>query len=275
MPYINNSRYIFRFTNIDMGFHCKNITKEYHSRGRDVLALQGVDLSVGDREFVCIVGPSGCGKTTLLKIIAGLIPPTTGMIVNENQLDDTRPRSAMVFQDQGLFPWMSVEENVAFGLEMQNVTKPERLAKAGDFLRKVGLEEFSKSYPSELSGGMRQRVAILRAFLTNPEILLMDEPFGALDSQTRLLMQVELLNIWKNDQKTVIYITHDINEAIMLGDRVVVMSGRPGKIRSIFNIPLPRPRDLKDIEKPEIEAIFWRIWKMIEADVREEMKINL
>lgn len=257
-----------------MGFHCNQISKKFTGLQAEIIALDGVDLSVGEREFVCIVGPSGCGKTTLLRIIAGLLHPTTGQVTFSDHHLEGRPRCAMVFQDQGLFPWMTVLDNVAFGLEMQKVSRADRTAQAGIFLERVGLGEFLKSFPHELSGGMRQRVAILRAFLTNPDILLMDEPFGALDSQTRLLMQEELLRIWKDHQKTVVYITHDIEEAILLGDRVVVMTGRPGRIRADLPIDLPRPRDLKDSNRPQVVDTHWKIWKMIEDDVRNDLRIK-
>ncbi len=256
-----------------MGFQCDHLSKKFFSNQGDVIALDGVDLVVGEQEFVCIVGPSGCGKTTLLRIISGLVRPTSGSISFDKVKTDN-PRCAMVFQDQGLFPWMTVVDNVAFGLEMLNVNRRERVEQAEIFLERVGLGDFFKSYPHELSGGMRQRVAILRAFLTNPDILLMDEPFGALDSQTRLLMQEELLRIWKEHQKTVIYITHDIQEAILLGDRVVVMSGRPGRIKADIPIIIPRPRKARDIDQPDVIEIHWKIWKMIEDDVRNDLRIT-
>jgi NitT/TauT family transport system ATP-binding protein len=256
-----------------MGFQCQQISKKFISIQGDVIALDGLNLTVGNQEFVCIVGPSGCGKTTLLRIIAGLVRPTTGTVVFDQEITN-RPRCSMVFQDQGLFPWMSVVDNVAFGLEMQKVNREERTTQAKKFLERVGLGEFLKAYPHELSGGMRQRVAILRAFLSNPEILLMDEPFGALDSQTRLLMQEELLRIWKEHQKTVVYITHDIQEAILLGDRVLVMTGRPGKIRADIPIDIARPRNIKDIDRPDVVEIHWKIWKMIEDDVRTDLRIT-
>ena len=256
-----------------MGFQCHNSRTTFVSVQGDVVALEGLDLTVGEQEFVCIVGPSGCGKTTLLRIIAGLVRPTGGTVVFDKEATG-RPHCAMVFQDQGLFPWMSVVDNVAFGLEMQKVDREERISLAKSFLERVGLGEFLKSYPHELSGGMRQRVAILRAFLTDPDILLMDEPFGALDSQTRLLMQEELLRIWKEHQKTVVYITHDIQEAILLGDRVVVMTGRPGKIRADIPIKISRPRNVKDTDRPEIVDIHWKVWKMIEDDVRSDLRIT-
>ena len=257
-----------------MGFHCDQISKLFLGRQGKVAALDNIDFSVRKQEFVCIVGPSGCGKTTLLKIIAGLLKPTTGQIVLEDNSDGDHPLSAMVFQDQGLFPWMSVLENVAYGLEMRGVNKSIRTAQAKDFISRVGLGSFVHSYPHELSGGMRQRVAILRAFLTNPQILLMDEPFGALDSQTRLVMQEELLRIWKDHLKTVVYVTHDIEEAILLGDRILVLSGRPGSLRADIPIPLPRPRQLTDLNRPEVVELYWRIWKMIEAEVRKDLGIQ-
>jgi len=256
-----------------MGFECIQISKTFAARNGDVLALQAVDFQVSEEEFVCIVGPSGCGKTTLLKIIAGLVQPTTGQVIYKEEPSDGQLRSAMVFQEQGIFPWMTVWDNVAFGLEMQGVNRPLRRKQAQDFLSKVGLSAFLYSYPHELSGGMRQRVAILRAFLANPQILLMDEPFGSLDSQTRLVMQEELLRIWREHRKTVVYITHDIEEAILLGDRVLVMSGRPGRIRQDISIPLERPRHLANRDHPDVAEIRWQIWKMLEDEVRKELRI--
>lgn len=237
-------------------------------------ALNDISFSAQPGEFLCILGPSGCGKTTLLKIIAGLVLPTTGSIVYADQKDASKPRSAMVFQDLGLFPWMPVRENVAFGLETRGVDRKERLARADELLEKVGLGEFLTSYPHQLSGGMRQRVAILRAFLTDPRTLLMDEPFGSLDSQTRLIMQEELLRIWKEHRKTVIYVTHDIEEAILLGDRVLVMSGRPGTLRADIPISLPRPRHITQRDQPDFIKLRKQIWKMIESEVRQELGIT-
>ena len=256
-----------------MGFQCEALSKTYLTRNGEVTALQAVDFTVHEQEFVCIVGPSGCGKTTLLKIVAGLIEPSSGQITFSSQPTNGQLRSAMVFQEQGLFPWMSVQDNVAFGLETQRMHRKERRELARDFLTKVGLAGFSHNYPHELSGGMRQRVAILRAFLANPQFLLMDEPFGSLDSQTRLVMQEELLRIWRDHRKTVIYVTHDIEEAILLGDRVLVMSGRPGRIRQEIPISLERPRHLANRDHPEVAEIRWHIWKMLEDEVRKELSI--
>jgi NitT/TauT family transport system ATP-binding protein len=254
-----------------MSFRCSQLTKSYPVRGGEVIALKGIDFSVAELEFVCIVGPSGCGKTTLLKIIAGLIKPTSGRIVFSDHTSQAGPVTAMVFQDLGLFPWMTVIDNVAFGLETRGMGLKQRRTLARNFIKRFGLKEFRHNYPHELSGGMRQRVAILRAFLTDPQILLMDEPFGSLDSQTRMVMQDELLRIWKDNRKTVIYVTHDIDEAILLGDRVLVLSGRPGMIHADITIPLPRPRQIEDRDLPEFVMFRKQIWKMIEAEVRREL----
>jgi NitT/TauT family transport system ATP-binding protein len=254
-----------------MIFQCIHINKAYTLPSGEVIALRDLDFSVNEHEFICIVGPSGCGKTTLLKIIAGLLPPTSGEVVFTENSDNLHPRTAMVFQDLGLFPWMSICDNVAFGLETRGIDRTERHARASALLERVGLAEFLNSYPHQLSGGMRQRVAIMRAFLTDPQTLLMDEPFGSLDSQTRLIMQEELLRIWKEHRKTVIYVTHDIEEAILLGDRVLVLSGRPGSIQADIPIDIPRPRQIALRDQPEFINVRKKIWKMIEAEVRQEL----
>ena len=256
-----------------MRFECQHLNKAYQTRNGIVPALEDMSFSVGEREFVCIVGPSGCGKTTLLKLIAGLLEPTSGRIVFAAEPADGRPRSALVFQEHGLFPWMTVLDNVAFGLEMRGVEREERRHRARAFVEKVGLAHFAGSYPHELSVGMRQRVGISRAFVADAQILLMDEPFGSLDAQTRRVLQEELLRLWKDDQKLVVYVTHDIEEAVLLGDRVLVMTGRPGRIREEIPIPLPRPRDLSASEQPEVMEIKWHIWKMLEEEVRESLWI--
>jgi NitT/TauT family transport system ATP-binding protein len=206
------------------------LCKTYISQTGVLEILQNISFAVAEREFVCFVGPSGCGKTTLLKVIAGLIAPTSGQIRLATASENGRPHNAMVFQEHGLFPWLTVLDNVAFGLEMQGVEKRQRTARAREFLVQVGLADFAKYYPHQLSVGMRQRAAIARAFVANPQILLMDEPFSSLDAQTKIILQEELLRIWKEHQKTVIYVTHDIEEAILLSDRVLVMTGRPGRI---------------------------------------------
>jgi NitT/TauT family transport system ATP-binding protein len=219
------------------------------------------------------VGPSGCGKSTLLKILAELVAPTSGEMVLDQPSDTNQPRNALVFQEHGLFPWMSVLDNVAFGLEMRGVVKRERNEHAKRFLGQIGLAQFIERYPHELSVGMRQRVAIARAFLADPQLLLMDEPFSALDAQSKLIMQEELLRIWKDHRKMVIYVTHDIEEAVLLGDRILIMSGHPGRIQEDIRIPLERPRDLRDRERAEVREITWHIWKAIEDEVRKSLRV--
>lgn len=217
------------------------IGKRYQSRQGEVIALEQVNLTVAPEEFMCIVGPSGCGKSTLLRMLAGIGTYDEGKIVF-GDAPQARPLTAMVFQEYALFPWRTVVDNVAFGLEMRNVDRKTRRAIAQDYLTKVGLARFANAFPHQLSGGMKQRVAIARALATDPAILLMDEPFAALDAQTRQLMQEELLRIWEAERKTVVYITHSLEEAVMLGDRVALMTARPGRIKQIYPIDLPRPR---------------------------------
>jgi NitT/TauT family transport system ATP-binding protein len=258
-----------------MGIYCRNLKKIYPSGVGEIHSLDNATFSIEEHEFVCIVGPSGCGKTTLLKIIADLLEPTSGSIVFDNQPEAGQPRTAMVFQEVGLFPWMTALENMIFGLEMQGLDVRECNNRAHAFMDRFGLSGFSRSYPHELSGGMRQRVAIARAFLANPQILLMDEPFGALDAQIRLVLQQELLRIWKETKKTILYVTHDIEEAIVMGDRVLVMTGRPGSIREDIPIPIERPRHQtveSDIQVLEIKR---KIWAMIEDEVRKSLLVEV
>jgi len=256
-----------------MEFRCRRIGKVYVGGNGGVHALEDVTFSAIAEQFVCIVGPSGCGKTTLLKIIAGLVTPTLGTLEFAGAAEGNRPRAALVFQEHGLFPWMTVLDNVAFGLEMQGVPRPERRDRARAFIDKVGLSSFIRSYPHELSVGMQQRVGIIRAFVSNPQVLLLDEPFGSLDAQTRLVLQDELLRIWKDDRKLVIHVTHDIEEAVRLGDRVLVMTGRPGRIREDITIPLGRPREVSSRAAAEASEIRWHIWKLLEHDVRKGLWI--
>jgi NitT/TauT family transport system ATP-binding protein len=214
-------------------------------KGEVVPALAGINLAVSDGEFLCILGPSGCGKTTLLRIIAGLDTPTSGSIQIDDQTPEgPTPRMAMIFQEYSLFPWRTVLQNVAFGLEVQGKEGPDRLAEARRYLDLVGLTPFEKNYPYELSGGMRQRVAVARALAIEPGVLLMDEPFGALDAQTRNLMQIEIQEIWRKTGKTILFVTHSVDEAVFLADRIVVLTDRPGRVREIVPVKkCERPRD--------------------------------
>lgn len=251
-----------------MNFQCRHLCKVFPTRNGSIRALEDVTFSASREEFLCIVGPSGCGKTTVLKLIAGLLTPTSGEIAFADAPGGGRPWAALVFQEHGLFPWKSVLENVAFGLEMLGIPRQERLHRARAFIEKVGLAAFAQNYPHELSVGMRQRANIARAFVSDPQILLMDEPFGSLDAQTKLVLQEELLRIWQDYRKLVVYVTHDIREAILLGDRVLVMSGHPGRIREEIPVPLSRPRDLSSIEQPQVAAIAQHIWEILEDEVR-------
>lgn len=235
-----------------------------------VVALEGVDLKVFEGEFLCIIGPSGCGKSTLLRILAGLYTQTSGDIVTTLGQNGESPRNAMVFQEYAIFPWRTALDNVAFGLEMRGVPKKERRDIAGLHLDRVGLADFANHYPYQLSGGMKQRVAIARALATDPDILLMDEPFGALDAQTRLALQESLLGIWQADQKTVVYITHSIDEAIVLGDRVAVMTKRPGTIKSNIPIDIPRPRHVDIRNTMQFNEMAQLLWKELQDEVDGE-----
>ena len=212
--------------------------------GSRLQVLENISIEVQDKEFVCILGSSGCGKTTLLRLIAGLDTAESGSIVLDGEeIRGTSPKVGMVFQEYSLFPWRSVIDNIAFGLEMQGMQKAERYRVAERYLNLVNLTQFRDGYPSELSGGMRQRVAVARALALNPVLLLMDEPFGALDAQTRNMLQQELLDIWEATKKTIVFITHSVDEAVYLSDRIIVFTPRPGRVCRIFPIDLPRPRD--------------------------------
>ncbi len=242
------------------------LRKEYVSGAGRVVALDEVSLRIVPGEFVCIVGPSGCGKSTLLRILAGLAKETSGTIKIE--APGWPVQNAMVFQESGLFPWMSVEANVGFGLMTRGVAAAEAAARVDAALKLVGLTRFRRHYPHQLSGGMRQRSAIARAFVTDPAVLLMDEPLAALDAQNRVILQAELVRIWEQTRKTVIYITHSIDEALLLGDRTVVMTAQPGRIKQIIDVPFPRPRDLMTLSaSPEFGRLKLDIWQVLEDEV--------
>jgi NitT/TauT family transport system ATP-binding protein len=222
----------------------ENVTKSFSQEGNEQLVLQDINLNVEEGEFLCIVGPSGCGKTTLLRMIAGLDFPTSGHIKEEeNEISAPSRERGYVFQQYSLFPWLNVLENVTFGLELRGMEENERDKKASEYLKMVGLSQYENSYPRELSGGMKQRVAIARSLVNNPHMILMDEPFSALDVQTRHKLQEELVRIWKEEKKTVIFVTHNVDEAVFLADRVVVLSRNPGKIIKSFQIKMDRIRD--------------------------------
>jgi NitT/TauT family transport system ATP-binding protein len=243
-----------------------NLRKEYGDGLRRVVALDGIDLTIAPGEFVCIVGPSGCGKSTLLRILAGLDHASSGTI--DIDAAGWPVANAMVFQDSGLFPWMNVETNVGFGLMTRGVPSHEAALRVDAALRLVGLTRFRRHYPNQLSGGMRQRGAIARAFVTDPAMLLMDEPFAALDAQNRVILQAELVRIWEETGKTVVYITHSIDEALLLGDRTVVMTAQPGRIKKIIDIPFRRPRNVMELSATaEFGALKLAIWRILEDEV--------
>lgn len=245
-------------------FRCESIGHTFVSDRGSVRALDDVTLTVHEHEFVCIVGPSGCGKSTLLRIVAGLETPTSGTLRFTGTDAARGGRGGLVVQEHGTFPWMSVVDNVAFGLELAGVPLEDRRARAAAYLDRVGLTNFASHYPHELSVGMRQRLGIGRAIVTDAPLLLMDEPFGALDALTRRRLQNELLSIWAADRRTVVFVTHDIDEAVMLGDRVIVMSGRPGRILADIAIPFARPRDLRR-DHLESRDVIDRVWSLLDA----------
>ena len=223
----------------------QGLSKRYQVGEGEIPALAATSLTIGEGEFVCLLGPSGCGKSTLLKIVAGLIPASGGsVLIDGRQVAGPGPDRAVVFQDYALFPWMTVTDNVEFGLAARGVDVTRRRQISSDLLRVVGLGDFATKYPHHLSGGMKQRVSIARALAVDPVLLLMDEPFGALDAQTRYVMQQELLRIWRAYKKTVLFVTHSIEEALYLGDRVLIMTARPGRIKADIRVPQSRPRDV-------------------------------
>lgn len=252
------------------------LTKTFTGQdGSFVRALGGVDLTIRDNEFLTVLGPSGCGKTTMLKMIAGLQSWDEGEIsISGRPVRGPGPDRAMVFQNFALLPWATVEENVAFGLKLKGISKADRTARARELIIKVGLGGFETKRPGELSGGMQQRVGIARALAMEPEVLLMDEPFGAVDEQTRRLLQEELLTIWEENRLTVVFITHSMEEAVLLGDRVVLMSARPGMISEIVDVPLERPRssDVGSLERsPDYVEITAHLWDRL-REMHEERR---
>jgi NitT/TauT family transport system ATP-binding protein len=231
-----------------------------------VAALERVTFSAQPGEFICLVGPSGCGKSTLLRILAGLLEPTSGSVVFGNGAATIRPTTALVFQENGVFPWMTVRENVAFGLEMHGVERAERERRADALLRDLGLDGFAASYPQELSVGMKQRVGVARAFISEVQLLLMDEPFGSLDALTRRSMQDELLRLWRKHRHTLVFVTHDVDEAIALADRIIVLTTRPAKVHEQFVLPADRERGPAARRLPEVRQTARLIWDLVMTD---------
>lgn len=246
-----------------------NVSKSFVSRtGHNLPVLQDINLTVNEEEFVALVGPSGCGKSTLLNITAGLLAPTSGSASFMHLPQGHVPRTGIVFQETGLFPWRSVYDNIAFGLEAMGVPRQEQKDRISYYINLVGLTGFEKALPHHLSGGMRQRVGIARALVINPDLLLMDEPFSALDAQTRTIMQEELVTLWDKTRLSTLYVTHNIQEAVMLADRVVLLSRRPGKISRILNIGIPRAERELPQHTEEIAEYIRIIWEHISKDAR-------
>lgn len=251
----------------------KNLLKIYDSQRGKVTALNGVDLEIKENNFTCIVGPSGCGKSTLLNILAGLDVPTSGeALVDGKPISGPGPDRGVVFQQYALFPWLTVEKNIQMGLHCRKLPKEEASQVTEHYLDMMGLTEFRSSYPKELSGGMKQRVAVARAYAMNPSLLLMDEPFGALDAQTRSQLQSELLDIWEKEQKTCLFITHDVEEAVLLSQRVVIMSARPGRIKRIVDIDVPYPRTQKTKLDPRFTELKNEIWEEVYQEYLDQRK---
>jgi NitT/TauT family transport system ATP-binding protein len=249
----------------------KGLSKSFSGRRgkRDVQAIQDVNLTVNDNEFLTVLGPSGCGKTTLLRCLAGLVRWDEGeILIDGKPVTGPGPERAMVFQSMALMPWATVLRNVTFGLELRGVSRADATPPARELIELVGLSGFESSMPFELSGGMQQRVGLARALAVEPDVLLMDEPFGALDEQTRRLLQEELLQIWEHRRTTVVFITHSMEEAVLLGDRVVLMSARPGRIEDIVPVPMPRPRS-EHVDTVEGSVEFRQITNQLWAQLRE------
>lgn len=252
----------------------RNVTKVYETASGHMTAVDDFTLDVAEGEFLAIVGPSGCGKSTFLRMLAGLEAVSSGQLTIRPGTDPKTPLNSVVFQEYAIFPWKTVIQNVAFGLQMRGVSERERLDVAQGWLDRVGLAKFADHYPHQISGGMKQRVSIVRALANDPEVLLMDEPLGALDAQTRVVLQEELLRIWEETRKTVVYITHSLEEAVLLGDRVVLMSAQPGRILEIYDIDIPRPRSIETMNLPAFALYRGAIWDRLSAEVTRAMEMQ-
>ena len=241
-----------------------SLTRTFESPSGTLNALEDISLDIRTGEFLAIVGPSGCGKTTLLRILAGLDKPTIGKLEAPGRF----PTNALVFQGRSVFPWMTVEDNITYGLKLTGVLRSERRERADSLLRLIGIERFRKSYPHQLSEGMRQRVAIARALAVDPDLLLMDEPFSALDEQTKLILQDEVLDIWERTRKTIVFITHSIDEALVMADRIAVFTAQPGRIKAIIDVDFPRPRDFLAVRSdPHFAERFRCVWDLLRDEV--------
>ena len=255
-----------------------NLTKIFESNKGPVTALKEVSFKTHRREFVTVIGPSGCGKSTLIRILAGLESKTSGdVLLDGQQVSGPGPDRGMVFQGYTLFPWLTVKKNVMFGLKCQGKSPSSAESEAMQWIDLVGLEKFANAYPDQLSGGMKQRVAIARSLAAQPRILLMDEPFGALDAQTRIRMQSHLMEIWRNIDITILFITHDLDEAIFLADRVLVLKAHPGEVQELIEVPVPRPRNIDQLLSPEFLATKRRLEELIHppSEESEEDKVNM
>jgi len=250
----------------------ENIYKKFCIRGQETIALEDINFTIDEKEFVVLVGPSGCGKSTLLNMVGGLLSPTSGEIYLEGLQVDRDPSIGIVFQEVGLFPWQTVHQNIAFGLEAMKLSKEEQCKRVKYYTELVGLSNFSQSFPNQLSGGMRQRVGIARALAIQPDLLLMDEPFSALDAQSRTLMQEELVKIWNQTQLSTLYVTHNIQEAVYLADRVIVLSRRPGRIISIVSIDLPKFGRDDSKYVTQFNHYAEEIWQMIRKDAQDALQ---
>jgi NitT/TauT family transport system ATP-binding protein len=248
----------------------REVSVTFDGHGQPVAALERISLEVAAGEFLCVVGPSGSGKSTLLRVLAGLLRQTAGTVHIEADRPGT-PLTAMVFQEHALLPWRTVLDNVTFGLENRGIERAAREARAREMLALVGLARFARQYPHQLSGGMKQRVGIARALANDPEVLLMDEPLASLDAQTRTIMQEELLRIWATLGKTVVYVTHSLEEALLLGDRVVLLTARPGRVSQVFPVDLGRPRGLEIRASPAYGALLDKIWSQLREEVVRAM----
>ncbi len=251
---------------------------DFPGRGRRPAqrAVDDLHLEVADREFVCLLGPSGCGKSTALNTVAGFLKPTEGsMLVDDRPVSGPGPDRGVVFQDANIFPWLTVEKNIAFGPSLHGIRGQEISGRVSELIERVGLRGFEKHLPLELSGGMRQRVGLARTLINDPSVLLMDEPFGALDAQTRIIMQELLLELWERDRKTVLFVTHDIDEALLLGDRVVVMSSRPGRVKEVLSVDLPRPRSYEITSDPVFAQMRRHLLQELHSESqRAEMQLS-